>query len=60
MVYLFSFYFSTLELKKLASGRLSFKTQLKSEILWPYSGHEKCLEISLLGILNEELPSIKS
>ena len=42
---LFSFSFSILELKKLTNERLSsFKTQLKIDFLWRYSGHKKLLE----------------
>ena len=40
----FSLYFSTLELKNLFYERLSFKTQLKNEFLWPHNGQTKVLE----------------
>ena len=37
----FSLYFSTLESKKLTYEKLSFKTELKTEFLWPYTEHKK-------------------
>ena len=41
---LFRLYFSTQELEKITKERSSFKTWLKTEFLWPHTGHEKVLE----------------
>ena len=41
-------------------GGLSFKTQFEIEFLAPNNGTKKCLEKSLTGLYNENLPKIYS
>ena len=40
----FGLYFSLLELMDLTCERLNFKTLLKIEFLWPFTGQRKVLE----------------